>query len=272
MIHLVDSKSGEKLDNFSGYEDPIRSLALTRDGRMTAVATDDGPIRLWENETGKVRRQFLGHRGSVLAVALSPGERVLASGGEDSIIRIWDVTGYWKNGRLQPVNLSGRQWSLRWIDLGNTDAEKSFRAMGQFVATPEQTLPLFRKRFKPILDLQIRALQLIARLEAAKYAERRRAMAGLEELGELALPTVRHVLGTNPPLETRLRLEQFERRYERTENVLRFSARLQILRAIEVLEAVGTPPARKLLGCLAAGLPTASGQREAKAALERFKR
>jgi hypothetical protein len=272
MIHLVDPTTGERLDQFSGYEGPIRSLAVTRDGRMTAVASDDARVLLWENESGKLRRDSKGHRGPVLALALSPSERLLVSAGEDGTILVWDITGCWEKGRLQPLKLSARQWGLRWTELGSTDAGTAFKAMGQFTATPQRTLPLFQERFKPILDVQVRVRQLIVRLEVASYAERRRALAGLEELGELALPTVRQVLETHPPLETRLRLEQFARRFRRTEDVLRFSARLQILRAIEVLEAVGTPPACKLLGCLALGLPTASGQREAKAALERLKR
>jgi hypothetical protein len=272
MVHLVDPDTAERLEQFGGYEGPVRALALTRDGRMTAAGGDDARARLWENETGKVRRQFAGHRGPVWAVALAPEERRLASAGDDGVILIWDVTGRLKDGRLRPANLSAREWRHRWADLGSGNAETAFWAMGEFLAAPDRTVPLFRERLEPILEVQVRVRQLIATLESTKYAERRRAMAGLEELGELALPTLRQALEARPPLETRLRLEQFQRRFQRPEDGLRFSARLQVFRAIEVLERIGTPAARKLLGRLAEGLPVAWGQREAKASLARLRR
>src|SRR5262245_65324274 len=101
MIHLWEVATGEKLDPFGGYEGAVYSLAQTFDGRMAAVGNEDKIVRLWETATGKIRKEFAGHRRPVFAVALSPDGVLLASGGEDAAILVWDLTGRFKDGRLE---------------------------------------------------------------------------------------------------------------------------------------------------------------------------
>jgi hypothetical protein len=81
----------------------------------------------------------------------------------------------------------------------------------------------------------------------------------LRRLGERAEPGLREALKGKPTLETRKRVEQ-----------LLEGIRLRCLRAVEVLEHIGTPDAQQVLKTLASGTPPARLTREAKASLERL--
>jgi hypothetical protein len=241
---------------------------------MTAAATDDHKIRLWENETGKVRRLLEGHRGPVLAVALAQGRKTLASAGQDGLILLWDVWAPLKKGLVRLEDLSARErkalWKHLWSELGLTEVPRAYQAMCRLTTAGGQLVPGLQQQVQPILELQTRIQQLLADLDARKYAVRRKAAVELEKLGELALPALEQALEGKPSVETRLRMEQLLRRLQRSDDDKDFSGRLQLLRSIEVLEHVGTPQARKLLARMADRLPAPWGQREAKAALERL--
>jgi hypothetical protein len=270
MIHLWEVDTGEGIEQFGGYEEPVRSVALARDGKMTAAGNEDHKVRLWENETGKVRRLFEGHRGPVFTVALSPDGKTLASAGKDAVILLWDVRGQRTKGRLPAKELTAKEREALWTGLGNLDAARAYQAMCRLTATPAQAVAALKERLQPILDLQVRVARLLADLDDKKYPVRRKAAVELEKLGELAVPFLHEALQGKPSIETRLRVEQLLRKVHRSDDESGFSSRLQLLRAIEVLEHIGTPEARKLLARLAQGLPTLWGKREAKAALERL--
>jgi hypothetical protein len=241
---------------------------------MTAAATDDHKIRLWENETGKVRRLLEGHRGPVLTIALAQGGKTLASAGQDGLILLWDVWAPLKKGLVRPEVLSAQErkalWKHLWSELGLTDVPRAYQAMCRLTTAGGQVVSGLQQQVQPILELQTRIQQLLADLDARKYAVRRRAAVELEKLGDLALPALEQALQGKPSVETRLRMEQLLRRLQRSDDDKDFSGRLQLLRSIEVLENIGTPEARKLLARMADRLPAPWGQREAKAAMERL--
>jgi hypothetical protein len=82
---------------------------------------------------------------------------------------------------------------------------------------------------------------------------------------DVAEPALRRALAGRPSLEVRQRLEKLlDQLAHPSPDVLR------ALRAIEVLESVGTAEAKAVLGKLAAGQPGAGLTREAKAALRRL--
>jgi hypothetical protein len=91
----------------------------------------------------------------------------------------------------------------------------------------------------------------------------------LEQLSETAEPALRKALTDDPPPEARRRIERLLDKLRQSR--LRPPAeRVRLVRAVEVLELIGSPAARQVLATLAGGAPEAQLTLEAKTALERL--
>jgi RNA polymerase sigma factor (sigma-70 family) len=90
----------------------------------------------------------------------------------------------------------------------------------------------------------------------------------LGKLEELAEPALRKAAADSASAEVRRRAETL---LTKLETAVPAAGTVQALRAVEVLERIGTPEARQLLQTLAAGAPEALPTREAKGALERLR-
>jgi HEAT repeat protein len=110
---------------------------------------------------------------------------------------------------------------------------------------------------------------LVAGLDDEDFEVRQKATEELRKIGLQAEPALLRVIQSNPTFEVRRRvkllLDHIAQEPPRPE-------RLREMRALEVLEYVGTPETRKILGRLAEGVPEARLTREAKAALTRLER
>lgn len=82
--------------------------------------------------------------------------------------------------------------------------------------------------------------------------ERQQAESELEALPEQAVPALTERLSQKTGLEVRRRIEGV---LERITGLSPRPARLRELRALEVLERIGSPEAQRLLNDLAAGVP-----------------
>src|SRR5262249_30004418 len=111
--------------------------------------------------------------------------------------------------------------------------------------------------------------QLIADLDHEVFAIREAASQTLKQMGDLAEPSLRKALDNGPSPEVRRRLEQLQDGLEPPDA---FVKRRRALPAIEVLEAVGTPEARRALEQIHEAAPGSWLRKEAKAALERLAR
>jgi hypothetical protein len=87
-------------------------------------------------------------------------------------------------------------------------------------------------------------------------------------MGTSAEPSLREALAGQPSLEARRRIERLLDRLGTPSALLPEEARS--LRAVEVLEYVGSPAAREVLGRLARGAPHARLTQEARASLKRL--
>jgi eukaryotic-like serine/threonine-protein kinase len=70
-------------------EKPLRSLAVSKDGKRLLGGGDDGRVRLWSLPEGELLYEFTGHTKPVRGVAFTPDERSAVSGGEDHSVRLW---------------------------------------------------------------------------------------------------------------------------------------------------------------------------------------
>jgi WD40 repeat protein len=236
------------------------TVAFSPDGRMLAFAHNKTAY-LFEVATGKERRRFDGHREPITRLAFSPCGRFLATASEDTTALLWQVTAPLTE---KPVRLRPEQLNKLWSDLASPDARAAYQAIGELAAAAEQAVPFFKERLRPVPPAD-RYAGLIADLESDRFAVRQRATQELERAGDAAEPAVHDALRRNPSLETRTRLERL------LEKLDGWSAeRQQTLRAIEVLENIGTGEARLVLDQVTSGPAEARRTQQAKAARDRM--
>jgi WD40 repeat protein len=69
----------------------INALALSPDGRLAALACDDGGARIVELATGRILRERYDHEGAVLSCAFSPDGSRIAFGGWDDRVALYGL-------------------------------------------------------------------------------------------------------------------------------------------------------------------------------------
>src|SRR5215212_5592022 len=72
----------------------VTGVAMTRDAKIIAAATDDHRVLVWDATTGELSGHMDSHEDWVHSVVLSPDGAMLASGGGDRMLSMWDVTGH----------------------------------------------------------------------------------------------------------------------------------------------------------------------------------
>lgn len=268
-VRLWDLATGKEQRRF-GTQDLVFAMAIAPDGGLLAAAGEDGSVHLWETATGTALGALTGHRGPAMALAFLPDAKSLVSGGTDTTALVWDVARFVDDRRAAPAELSPDQVGELWQQMAGEDADRAYDALVKLATVPQQTLPWLKTRIKPAQPLDTARLgRLLADLESDQFDQRKAATVALEKLGELAEPRLRKRLAENPPLEVRQRLEQL---LEKAAAPLTEPEPLRALRAVELLERIGTPEAQAILQTLAQGEPEARLTRTAAAALKRLGR
>jgi hypothetical protein len=248
----------------------VGSVAFSPDGKALATGEPDGMVRVWEVSTGRERCRFRGHEMEVSVLAFSPDGRRLFSGCLDSTALVWDVTAL-TGGESRRGDLSPRALQKLWTDLADEDARKAHRAIRTLVGGPDQSLPFLRERLHPVAPIKpVEIMRLVAELDNDDFSVREKATAGLSAMGELALPVLRKALEEKTTPEAHRRLEQLLGEAERNRESATGSDQLRLLRALEVLEDIGTPEAQQILLALARGVPEARFTQDAQAARQRL--
>ncbi len=242
-------------------------LAFSPDGRTLAYGArsndDQDSLVLWDLAAGVERARYASRHGSVRAIAFAPDGRFVVSGGTDTTALVWPVP---PAALPAAVNLDAC-----WANLAGADAGRAYAAHWRMTADPARTVPFLRERLRPAEPLtqalRDEVRRAVAELGSPKFPVRRQAAQRLQELGERAVPLLRDALAQKPSAEVKQQLGQLLGRAE-TPPTAGEDVRAQ--RAVEVLERVGTPDARRLLEGLAGGAPEAGLTREARASLNRL--
>jgi hypothetical protein len=245
-------------------------FAISPDGRTVAGALNSETIVLWDAFTGKQVGKLEGHRGDICSLCFSPDGRHLVSGSADTTILIWDYRTQLPKSAAETADHSPKRGEELWRDLQASDPERGYRAVAALIQAPTQAVPLLEEKIRPATAAdqdQYRAW--IKELDNDDFQVRERASAGLSNAGALAEPVLRRALGEPISLETKTRVNALLERMPATPPG---SAWLSTLRALETLEGIGTPEARKLVEQLGKGLAESPQTREAGHSLERMKK
>ncbi|HEX5270460.1 MAG TPA: hypothetical protein VFW33_08240, partial [Gemmataceae bacterium] len=309
-VRLYETATGKEARQLlEPSEDAIGGVAFAPDGRSLAARTD-ATIRVWEAATGGERRRWDAPAhpevGNARAVALSPGGRFVAvsgGGAEVSVGRVaacGDLRGltghggpvtalaFAAGGRLLSVSRDGTailwdtaslKWDRKegpekvdaaaaWAGLDDPDPARAFQTMARLEDAPAAAVALLRGRLKPAAAADPRQIErLIARLDDDDFEKREAASKELANLGPQAEKALRQAVKDPPSAEAARRIKEL---LKRIEDGSVSAGRLREARALEVLEAVGTAEARKVLEELARGAADAALTQEAKASLSRL--
>jgi uncharacterized protein (TIGR03067 family) len=288
-VSILDASTGRERAALHHDDDRFLTLVFSPDGR-TLASWGKARVRLWELST-KRERAILGTYRRYLYVssmAFSPDGSKLATTettDEGIAVRLWDLSKLrgknWTapalpvelqgdgkgtlRGKAPSIALTSAQLEEIWRELGSEDAYAAYRAVLALVQSPEQSVPFLKEHLHRLGPLSVQEQQqiamLIRELDVPAFAARDKAMKELENYGELAKPALKEVLSKKPSAEVQHRAERLLDHAEKT---------LRPLRAIEVLESIGTTEAQNVLRALAQGEEGARVTREARASLSRL--
>jgi WD40 repeat protein len=266
-IQLWDLAGGKLLRSFSSHQYFSSRIAFSPDGQMLAAAGHDGSLFLWETATGTELGQFDGHRGMVNAVAFGGNAKTIITAGMDSTALVWDVGMLLEQSRQKNIALSPEKLEGLWKDLADADAARADRAIWVLAAAPKLSIPFLESHLRPVASVDTQRIrQLIADLENDLFETRQKASTELEKLGELAEEALQKTLQGQPSPEVRKRAEGI---LEKIQGPVTAPETIRELRALEVLEKIGSPDALKLLTHLGSGAREARLTRLARESQER---
>ncbi len=151
-----------------------------------------------------------------------------------------------------------------WKAFLSENGEEAFAAMRALTSAPKKAVPFLRSKLPPPLDLG-RIKRFVAQLDSDDFETREKASQELERLGRDAEQALRDARAAKPSAEVRRRIDDLLANLQGDD-----APRVRCwLRAVFVLEHVGTPEAREVLKLLAEGDSVAKAAEDARAALKR---
>jgi hypothetical protein len=267
-LDLWDPATGKHLRDVTAAPGRgAHAVAFGPDGRMPASANDtDNKVVLWDRPTGEPRAYAVTPGAGVSALAFAADGRTLVTGGTDGSVRVWDVAGQPPDRRARLDTSSPEKLRAAWEELGDARPGPAYRAARALTADPG-AVPFLREHLRQPTAEPQEIKRLIADLDSDDFPTRDRAARELERLGLAAAPALREALANRPSAEVR---RQAERLLDLVREPSRSPRTHRALRAVEVLERVGTAEARAVLEELSKGTPDASPTQEATAALRRL--
>jgi hypothetical protein len=188
----------------------------------------------------------------------------VATGHNDGSVLVWKVP----MPATEKVTAADRDDS--WADLAATDPAKARIAIDRLAHNPDVAIALLAERFKaPPPPAEADVPSLVRALDDPAFAAREKAAKRLREVGPKVEPALRDALKT-ATAEAKQRIDQVLSAFENNRQPPQTGEAVRSVRAVEVLERVGTPAARRALQAWADQTVELYVAAEAGLALERL--
>ncbi len=92
-IRAWDAKTGKSGKALAGHILDIEGLAISKDGKFLASASEDQTVKIWDLSKGADTITIKGHTDSVTNAAFSPDGKQLVTTSKDKTLRVWDIAG-----------------------------------------------------------------------------------------------------------------------------------------------------------------------------------
>jgi WD40 repeat protein len=277
-VHVCETASGKERFKFAVGSDaeqqqnmriprnynvvPVGALGFSADGRLLAVGGDRS-VRVWDLMAGLELPPLGSHQGMVRALVFTADGKRLISFDTAGLKLTWNVARIVKSANAKLTRLSDRDFEELWDELGDADAFNTYRALRHMTADPARTLALLTKHVQPVPPGDSARLEkLVADLQNASSGVRRKAMTELRKHGEAALGALTQIPQAQRNHQSvNVLMNKLEMLHATPE-------RARALKAVQVLEQIGTPEAKQLLDKLAKGAAGTKLTVAAKTALE----
>ncbi len=251
---------------------PIAPMGLTiassRDGSLIAAPGPNNTIKVYDASLGKEVGSFRGHDGAIASLVFAGDGKVLVSGGNDSTLLVWDLARLKREPRPMFAEFQPKEFETLWADLLSSDAAKAGKTVHSLIARADASVALLQGRIHPAAPIEPTKIdQLLIDLDSSAFPKRALATKELEKIGELAIPALQKRLTSQPSLETLRRVQSL---LDKLTGQDLTSEQIRVVRAIEVLDRVGTAEAAQMLRRLADGAANSLTTRQARMSLDRL--
>ena len=268
MITLWDMTTGEHVWTFTHEKFHVGQAAFSPDGRYVAVGfLNDPEVRLYRIADNKEMAVFKGHAHGVACIAFSPDGTMIASGSSDKTAIVWNV----KEGLLAAAERpqADKDFAKCWDTLRDGKPLDASETVASLAAGQDDAVNWLESKLRPAGKPDaVKVKKWLAQLNDNAQPKRDEASRELAALGPLIETEVKKALADPPSAEVKRRLQELQREMRSLWSSDPDTVRA--VRAVYVLERIGSEKAVALLKKLAEGEAAARLTREAKISLERI--
>jgi hypothetical protein len=246
--------------------------AFSRDGKTLAYGFRSGRIVVVDVATGAILNRFQSDNDVWTLHFSALGDRLVSGGGGDYALRIWDLGPDYTQGQHQPKALLLRASQIPSLlrDLSSRDPQRFHSSAWQLLDhDPEILVKSLGQILRPTTELSREDRErLRTELVSERFSVRKRALEEVEMAKDTAFPLIRQLLADPTPLDLRRALERILNKGESNFP----PTRLLSLRAVALLERVGTQDSWELLKSWSTGMSGTWLTEDARAAILRKER
>jgi DNA-binding beta-propeller fold protein YncE len=224
-------------------------------------------ISVWEAATGQEILQI--PEEEACEVAISPDGKKLMVGSGYMHVQFFDLKPEgWTYGDKAP-KLEAKDLERLWGNLSGAEAGPAYLAVWTLAAAGEPAVTFLKEKLQPEKAVGDQVPKLLAKLDSDTYAVRDGAARDLKKLGSAIEGELRVALEGKVSSEVRKRLEKLLEPWEKRPAS---PEELRVVRALQVLEQVGSVEARAVLRRMADGAPGSWLTVQAQLAVKRLGR